>query len=169
MHIWHTIAWCYQTRMMFPSWSIALFVVFCSIQLIFACRIDSDCLNGSRCVNGRCMSTLAASTALNRRCKYDSDCGPRGYCLNDRCQQARSIPVKRCRFDSDCGPSGRCVNRVCLLSIECTRHRDCLKHGIYYECSNTKCVKSEHMICLTNEDCKKNWFNKKCINDRCSR
>ena len=77
--------------------------------------------------------------------------------------------VFACIYDSECGANGRCVNNQCLQTAECTRHLDCLKLGLYYECdSHNRCVKSTHKICRSNEDCKKNVLHKTCKADRCT-
>ncbi|KAH9408892.1 hypothetical protein TYRP_011164 [Tyrophagus putrescentiae] len=73
-----------------------------------------------------------------------------------------------CHFDSECGPTGRCVNALCLQTVECTRNLDCLRRGLYFECSNGHCITSKHKICRSNDDCKKNILHRSCINDRCT-
>jgi hypothetical protein len=50
---------------------------------------------------------------------------------------------------------------------ECAIDVDCYKRGIYLKCVRAKCVKSDHKICLTDGDCKKNFFHKKCRNNHC--
>ena len=53
-----------------------------------------------------------------------------------------------CHFDSECGPTGRCVNALCLQTVECTRNLDCLRRGLYFECSNGHCITSKHKVRL---------------------
>ena len=83
--------------------------------------------------------------------------------------QTSVVSIASCRYDSDCGPSARCSESgVCMVPAECQRHRDCLHKGLYFECENLHCIVSSHKICRSDDDCKKNWINKKCINDRCT-
>ncbi len=51
-----------------------------------------------------------------------------------------------CHYDSDCGPTGHCVNALCLQMAECTRNIDCLTKGLYFECSNNRCITSTHKV-----------------------
>jgi hypothetical protein len=87
-----------------------------------------------------------------------------------------------CTFDKNCTVNGVVniwVNGKCVLknedknkdkddkSAECTKDVDYLKIGIYYKCKKSKCERSDHKICLTDDDCKKNFFHRKCKNNHC--
>lgn len=56
-----------------------------------------------------------------------------------------------------------CVNGQCMIAVECVKDVDCVKRGIYFKCENAKCVESDHKICQSNDDCKKNLLHKVCI------
>ena len=73
---------------------------------------------------------------------------------------------ERCRYDSDCGGFKRCVGGYCQTnSDECFKTIDCRYKGLYLKCKGRRCVKSDHKICLTDQDCKKNVLNRKCKED----
>jgi hypothetical protein len=50
-----------------------------------------------------------------------------------------------------------------MIAVECVKDVDCVKRGIYFKCQNAKCVESDHKICQSNDDCKKNLLHKVCI------
>ncbi len=59
------------------------------------------------------------------------------------------------------------IARHDIKAGECAIDVDCYKRGIYFKCVKAKCEKSDHKICLTDNDCKKNFFHKKCRNNHC--
>ena len=133
---------------------------------------------------------------LSSACKYDSDCGPNGNCQNSLCiapavqgypvvqpgyvQPGQVVPAGGYVQQGQVVPAGGYVQPsgvqpvvvlqpTVLQNLGCNRHSDCLGHGIYYECNKKRqCVASDHKICRRDEDCKKNWINRRCLNDRCS-
>lgn len=73
-----------------------------------------------------------------------------------------------CVYNNECGHNGRCLGGVCV-NEECRANIDCIGRGLYFKCRNGKCEKSSHKICRSNDDCKKNLLNTKCVEYRCSR
>ncbi|CAG2174158.1 unnamed protein product, partial [Oppiella nova] len=80
----------------------------------------------------------------------------------------------RCTFDAECTVSGvvhQCVNGQCQLApgpvVECYQDVNCYAYGIYFKCENAKCVPSDHKICLSDADCKKNKLHKHCKENHC--
>lgn len=76
--------------------------------------------------------------------------------------------IQACVYDSDCGTAARCINGMCQAMSDCVTSLDCLKYGIYYECSAGRCIPSKHKICRSDADCKKNLIHKHCVNYRCT-
>ena len=76
--------------------------------------------------------------------------------------------IQACVYDSDCGTAARCINGMCQAMSDCVTSLDCLKYGIYYECSAGRCIPSKHKICRSDADCKKNFLHKHCVNYRCT-
>ena len=163
-----------------------------------SCKYDSDCGPTGRCLVDRCLINSSPTVPVQvvpvspsivspvvspigaggSPCRFDADCGAGGRCVAAQCQTASGAPLVvvvqntagTCTYDAQCGLNSRCVSGTCLQTAECTRNLDCLSRGLYFECnSKNKCVQSEHKICRSNDDCKKNWLNRKCVNDRCSR
>ena len=144
-------------------------IIYC-IQNIYGCTFDKECtINGvvQRCVNSSCV-------AAGVECTQDKDCLNKGSnfnCLNAKCIQSNS-----CVFDKDCtsyGSDKRCLNGQCQVvaagsTDECTKDIDCRVKGIYFKCSNAKCVPSKHKTCLTDEDCKKNLWHTTCKKNHCT-
>jgi hypothetical protein len=83
-----------------------------------ACKADSDCGRGQRCVNGKC--TITTSLKEMQQCKSDTDCPLNMACYNGRCQvTSKSKEMKEgagCKTNRDCGglicSNGQCVNRL---------------------------------------------------------
>jgi hypothetical protein len=82
-----------------------------------ACKADSDCGRGQRCVNGKC--SITTSLKEMRQCKSDTDCPSNMACYNGKCQvTSKSKEMKEgagCKTNRDCGglicSNGQCVNR----------------------------------------------------------
>lgn len=74
--------------------------------------------------------------------------------------------IGECRWNSDCGSMGYCNHGKCYYS-QCHRTLDCLSFGLYFKCSNGRCLKSKHKICRTDNDCRKNLLHRHCIGNRC--
>jgi len=82
------------------------------------------------------------------------------------------IPIINCCvYDYECtinGVPNNCVNGQCLNKADCMRDIDCLSRGVYLKCSNGNCVKSDHKLCVSDDDCKENTLHTRCIANQCS-
>lgn len=132
-----------------------------------------------------CLSLFFGLVACQQSCIYDWNCTNGAICRNTVCvanTAAAGVPispgVQPVPVQSVPGtpvgvipgqPIGGIVPGTGIpLNGGCARTIDCLAHGIYFECKKNKCVKSDHKICRSDDDCRKNLLNKRCVNNRCS-
>ncbi|KAF7494028.1 hypothetical protein SSS_04723 [Sarcoptes scabiei] len=89
--------------------------------------------------------------------------------------------IGECRWNSDCGSMGYCNHGKCYYS-QCHRTLDCLSFGLYFKCSNGRCLKNcAHLgqciqgfckftgFCDNNLDCLPMGFYSECFQFRCRR
>ena len=101
---------------------------FC-VAGVCACKKDSDCLGGNKCIDNRCGGWS---------CKSDQDCPGSAVCCEDgNCSE--------CCSDDDCIFGGKCLVGYC----KCNDASDCWEG---YKCMDGECGPQ---LCKTDADCSK--------------
>lgn len=127
------------------------------------CTLDDHCLDGTWCVDGRCLphtdsecrtsddcatTELCVADACRDRdevCQFNYECGTDRVCVNNECSES-------CETHDDCPRGTRCDDGLCRPFVECESSADCAE-GI--ECMAHRCMIacSEEAPCLDTERC----------------
>ncbi|XP_054154702.1 low-density lipoprotein receptor-related protein 1-like [Oppia nitens] len=152
------------------------------------CDTHLDCLAKrgiySKCRHHKCVKSH------RKICVTDNDCKQNRLhkkCKKNQCKFGCLLlaPVVvygiPCTVDAECTINGivyRCQNGQCALTNwssssgpirECYDDINCYTRGIYYKCRDNRCVPADHKLCLSDNDCKKNWLNRRCLANHCSK
>ena len=103
------------------------------------CKEDSDCREGERCYDGRCIKVMVG-------CVDDKDCKE-----GERCDVRFGVCVE-CLSDQDCEDIRECKEGICELRyLRCDKDEDCLKWVEERKLCDPE--KRECVECLEDEDC----------------
>lgn len=149
------------------------------------CRSDQNCLNGEKCIRGRCEIPCFNNAQCGEKlacideicqlgCRNNRDCLSNEACLENRCQDP-------CRNAAVCGPNSLCSVKNHKISCNCpeffepnpTPDQGCLRVPPNcllsndcppsYSCINNKC----NFLCQN--DSRSCAIGERCINNMCSK
>ena len=133
---------------------IFLLIVCISSILCLNCHFDGECtVNGvtQSCVNGSCVAKPGWNI-------------PNFSSFTNMLPKAPNLPLTPVDLFKQVQGS----RNATLAAGTCNKNIDCISTGLYQKCKKGKCVKDDHKLCVNNNDCKKNNFNKYCRDNKCT-
>ncbi len=103
------------------------------------CTGDSDCSNGTSCVDGACVPDSSGCTA-------DTDCATDESCVEGACVS----DSEDCTDDTDCATGESCVDGACVPDTDCVGDTDC-EDG--ESCVDGACVPDSIGDCVDDTNC----------------
>lgn len=122
------------------------------------CKDDSDCVYGTICLAGQCLTIACKSSDTCRTIGAPDKLSKKRICKKNVCSRKKSSlakkltrsPGSRCKYNEECAKSEICVGGVCQRK-SCEKSEDCKKFTPFpTQCSGGSCT--PHW-CHTHKDC----------------
>ena len=122
------------------------------------CKDDSDCVYGTICLAGQCLTIACKSSDTCRTIGAADKLSKKRVCKKNVCSRKKSSlakkltrsPGSRCKYNEECSKSEICVGGICQRKA-CETSEDCKKFTSFpTQCSGGVCT--PHW-CHTQKDC----------------